>query len=281
MKDDKTIKRRDGSRHQIRLLFDYPQIVSAFRQKIDSNQLPVEGDIKELIAVMAKTRYAKSQFWALRAAIPNRNAPFAKYATYEFLQPAVVSYIQGAISAKVLLVDTSLANQMCEFIRSLTKFIGVFHRRRSTKRFTERTKYFTHFTHHMVDSDIVRRIQFTVVARVKVFKQRGSCRSGSTQRGSLFGYALFLLLIGINWNEEESEDKHIGVLRGQRQLLHTSTAPCVRVLQTPTAPHNKTQHVPPPNHSSEYPDWAVKRSKFLIHLYNLMQRPLQKFMDAH
>uniref|UniRef100_A0A1B0C708 Uncharacterized protein n=1 Tax=Glossina palpalis gambiensis TaxID=67801 RepID=A0A1B0C708_9MUSC len=96
--------RRDDSRQQIRLLFDYPHTVSA---------LPITGesDIKELIEVMTKTCYAKSRFWVLKAAIPNPSAPFATFATFEFFRPAALSYFQAAINAKVLPVDTSLANE--------------------------------------------------------------------------------------------------------------------------------------------------------------------------
>uniref|UniRef100_A0A1B0B5Q0 Uncharacterized protein n=1 Tax=Glossina palpalis gambiensis TaxID=67801 RepID=A0A1B0B5Q0_9MUSC len=42
----------------------------------------------------------------------------------------------------------------------------------------------------------------------------------------------------------------------------------------------KTQYVPPPDHSSEYPDWDVKPTKFLKQLHNLMQCHLKKFIDA-
>lgn len=56
---------------------------------------------------------------------------------------------------------------------------------------------------HMVDSEIGKRIQSTVAANVDFFSQRGFCSSGSAHRRNLFGYALFMLLKGINWTETE------------------------------------------------------------------------------
>uniref|UniRef100_A0A1B0BUB7 Uncharacterized protein n=1 Tax=Glossina palpalis gambiensis TaxID=67801 RepID=A0A1B0BUB7_9MUSC len=69
-------KGRDGSMYKIRLLFDYSHIVNAFSSKIALNKLPMEADVKNLMSALVKTRYAKSRFWALRVAIPVRNAPF-------------------------------------------------------------------------------------------------------------------------------------------------------------------------------------------------------------
>uniref|UniRef100_A0A1B0C1V0 Uncharacterized protein n=1 Tax=Glossina palpalis gambiensis TaxID=67801 RepID=A0A1B0C1V0_9MUSC len=60
--------------------------------------------------------------------------------------------------------------------------------------------------HHMADSKIGKRIQSTVAAQVEFFSPGGSCGSVSTHRINLFGYALFMLLKGINWRETEDEN---------------------------------------------------------------------------
>lgn len=101
--------------------------MSAFRKRVNKDELTIEGDVKGLISTMTNSHNAKSRFWTLKAAIPTRNSPFGMYASIQFFRNTEVSYIQAAINATVLSVDTSQANKACEFIRNITKFVNVFY----------------------------------------------------------------------------------------------------------------------------------------------------------
>ncbi|XP_037899387.1 uncharacterized protein LOC119643950 [Glossina fuscipes] len=52
---------------------------------------------------------------------------------------------------------------------------------------------------HMVEANIGKRVQATIVARLAFFREAGSCTNGRNHRTNLLGFIINLLLIGKNW----------------------------------------------------------------------------------
>ncbi|KAL9915171.1 uncharacterized protein ACN2A1_001920 isoform 1-T2 [Glossina fuscipes fuscipes] len=52
---------------------------------------------------------------------------------------------------------------------------------------------------HMVEANIGKRVQATIVARLAFFREAGSCTNGRSHRTNLLGFIINLLLIGKNW----------------------------------------------------------------------------------
>uniref|UniRef100_A0A1B0BST9 Transposable element P transposase-like RNase H domain-containing protein n=1 Tax=Glossina palpalis gambiensis TaxID=67801 RepID=A0A1B0BST9_9MUSC len=60
----------------------------------------------------------------------------------------------------------------------------------------------------MVEQNIGKRIQATVVSRLDFFRAAGSCNNGSSHRINLFGYILFMLLTGKNFTDPRGPNIH-------------------------------------------------------------------------
>ncbi|KAL9895755.1 uncharacterized protein ACN2A1_006398 isoform 1-T3 [Glossina fuscipes fuscipes] len=55
---------------------------------------------------------------------------------------------------------------------------------------------------HMVEANIGKRLQATIVARLAFFREASSCPDGRNHRTNLLGFIINLLLIGDNWVQE-------------------------------------------------------------------------------
>ncbi|KAI9576008.1 hypothetical protein GQX74_000370 [Glossina fuscipes] len=64
---------------------------------------------------------------------------------------------------------------------------------------------------YMVEADVGKRIQATLVANIDFFKSDGSCVSGRMHRQNLLGFILTMLLKTKNWRE--SIDKNVSAHR--------------------------------------------------------------------
>ncbi|KAL9919083.1 uncharacterized protein ACN427_001398 [Glossina fuscipes fuscipes] len=70
------------------------------------------------------------------------------------------------------------------------------------------TIYHSVMQERMVEQNIGKRIQATVVSRLDFFRAAGSCNNGSSHRINLLGYILFILLTGKNFTDPRGPNIH-------------------------------------------------------------------------
>uniref|UniRef100_A0A1B0AN36 Uncharacterized protein n=1 Tax=Glossina palpalis gambiensis TaxID=67801 RepID=A0A1B0AN36_9MUSC len=59
---------------------------------------------------------------------------------------------------------------------------------------------------HMIEPDIGKGTQATIVKQLAFFKKTGSCPNGRSHRTNLLGFKVHLLLTGKNWVQEKVEN---------------------------------------------------------------------------
>uniref|UniRef100_A0A1B0B0U9 Uncharacterized protein n=1 Tax=Glossina palpalis gambiensis TaxID=67801 RepID=A0A1B0B0U9_9MUSC len=219
-------KRADGTVYTIHHLFDYIHLAYGFfDQMIRSNLFDTSVVTKAHAEKICTSNHLKRR----GACLKNTSASSLKECMQLFT-PATVANLDVAVQSRVLHTEEDMRTpeafagltKLCKVMRKgkissaqgegqkamLTEDLEpAFSRRKVFIVFLEATSiYLTIMKFHMVERNIDKRTQATIVKQLAFFKKRNSYSNGRYHRTNLLGFIIHLLLTGKNWAQETVEN---------------------------------------------------------------------------
>uniref|UniRef100_A0A1B0BNL4 Transposable element P transposase-like RNase H domain-containing protein n=1 Tax=Glossina palpalis gambiensis TaxID=67801 RepID=A0A1B0BNL4_9MUSC len=176
-------QRADGSKYVVVHMYDYIHILEAFRQKAITLNRRYDAAIVTKVAAQNAPIWGH---WETRGASLLITSPRNLVETVQFFTPAMPAMLEIAIQQEII------AHKYLEPEFAKPKVYDAFHNACDIYKFV--------ILNHMVEANIGKRLQATIVARLAFFREASSCPDGRSHRTNLLGFIINLLLIGDNWN---------------------------------------------------------------------------------